>query len=142
VLTYRNELGIAAAGLALLLSVLYIISRYRSSKKTAEEKARMESERLLAQPAYFTEFVKVCAEFGHQHTADLTLLEFQTTLKERKFYHHFIDDMSIYHYSTRYADAHRDESLEKSLIQEMRRFRKEQQEILKSQHLRGELTRN
>jgi uncharacterized short protein YbdD (DUF466 family) len=105
--------------------VAYIVAKRRQLMQSPEEKARREAEKLLKQPPYFEEFVKMCAEFGHPHTPDMTLNEFQRQLKEKKFHHPDFDAMRHYHYATRYEDAPTSGEQENRWIESIRRFRQE-----------------
>ena len=78
------------------------------------------------QPAYFREFITMCAEFGHRRNPGETLREMQRALKAIQFYHADFDQMTDYHYATRYADEPKNRSKEDGFLKSIREFRRQQ----------------
>ncbi len=114
-------------------AVAYFLSRRHAKQQDEANRSSRQQEELFRQPAYFQAFVKMCQEFGHQYTPDLTLKEFHEHLRKQKFSHEEFGRFTDYHYATRYEDAPSDKQQESVWVDFFRKFAKERHQVTRSE---------
>ncbi len=127
---YAPMLATALVAASLAAVLVWAVLRRRREQNSPEAKARRAAAKREKQPAYFTEFVRMCDEFGYQRDPGGTLLELQSAMKQDRFYTGGFDSLSRYYYQTRYEDVPEDAAAETGwlrLIQEFCRERREMQ---------------
>lgn len=123
---YSNSQLAALLGGLVVFGIGWVYMKRRAQLSSPGESAKRAAQLRDQQPAYFREFVTMCAEFGHRRNPGETLLEMQRALKAIQFYHADFDKMTDYHYATRYADQPKDRSKEDGFLRSIREFRRQQ----------------